>query len=254
MTTKPAFEKGYREIAKEWDRIAPIRLKQIESGQDLSYNHVIIPTIIEILDHCDLTEVIDLGCGCGYLTRLLAKKAKSVIGVDISEKSIDLAKKRSSEYSNIDYVHIDIESYSSLAVESSFSTAIANMTLMDVLFLDKVIKTVKLILKPQGHFIFTITHPCYWPVYWNYEKAQWFNYWKEIPIEADFSISLEKNRNYTTTHIHRPLEMYINCLTKFDFEIVKIVEPLPPREILLKYPKKWEYPRFLAVHCVSNKT
>ena len=253
MRVRPAFGKKYNEIVKEWDRIALLRLSQIESGQDLSYNYILVPAINELLESCNITKVVDLGCGSGSLTRLIAKNAIFVIGIDMSEKNIELAKRKSSAFSNINYVNIDIENFISTVEESSFTTAVANMTLMDVLFLDDVIETTKTILEPGGHFIFTITHPCYWPTYWNYEKEPWFDYWREIPIEADFSISLETDKCCITTHVHRPLEMYFNCLTKFGFKILKVIEPLPSEEIQIKYPKKWEYPRFLGVHCILEK-
>ena len=34
----------------------------------------------------------------------------------------------------------------------------------------------------SGVFIFSITHPCYWPIYWNYYKEDWFDYNKELNI------------------------------------------------------------------------
>lgn len=253
MTLKPAFDKGYSEIIKEWDSIASIRLKQVEEGKDISFKYVLAPTVLELLGGCNLSKVVDLGCGTGTLTKMIADKSAYVIGVDISKNNIDLARKNSSDYSNVDYVNIDIESFVSKVKESTFSTAVAGMTLMTVLNLDEVLETTREILKPEGHFVFTITHPCFWPLYWDYAKEEWFNYRKEIPVEADFKISLEKYEGCVTTHIHRPLEMYLNSLAKAGFCINKIVEPMPTQELQKVYPTLWGYPRFLGVHCSLNK-
>lgn len=51
--------------------------------------------------------VIDIGCGIGANTFSLAKKAKKVIGIDISKTSLDYAKKHYSAQ-NIDYIYGDI--------------------------------------------------------------------------------------------------------------------------------------------------
>ena len=91
-------------------------------------------------------------------------------------------------------------------------------------------------------------HPFFWPLYWNYAKEEWFDYSQEIEIEGNFDISLNKSK-LITTHFHRPLEKYIDLLIKYDLEIVKISEPLPTKEIMSKYPKKWEFPRFLGIKC-----
>ncbi|VBB05615.1 s-adenosyl-l-methionine-dependent methyltransferase [Lucifera butyrica] len=247
---RPVFGKTYKEITKEWDEIALVRLNQIENGQDLSFTHVITPCIFEMLSGCDLSKVIDLGCGTGALTRMIAQKAKHVIGIDISKRNVELAQNASTTFSNIDYINIDIESLSSKFIEASFSTVVASMTLMTVLNLDQVLQIIAKILKPRAHLVFTITHPCFWPLYWNYAKEQWFNYHKEIPVEADFKISLDRKERGVTTHIHRPLEKYVNSLTEAGFSIEKIYEPVPSEEIQEKYSGKWEYPRFMGIKCI----
>ncbi|QNU67068.1 methyltransferase domain-containing protein [Ruminiclostridium herbifermentans] len=54
----------------------------------------------EFLDFIDTTKVypkvLDVGCGTGFMTEILAKhlKAENVIGVDLNEQSLGIAKKR----------------------------------------------------------------------------------------------------------------------------------------------------------------
>ncbi len=49
-------------------------------------------------------SVLDIGCGNGALTYDIAKKAKTVVGIDLSEKNISIAKKKYSR-ENIEYIH-----------------------------------------------------------------------------------------------------------------------------------------------------
>ena len=50
-------------------------------------------------------QVLDLGCGSGWATRLMAEKASSgrVVGVDISDEMIELARNSSVDFPNTDF-------------------------------------------------------------------------------------------------------------------------------------------------------
>jgi len=129
--------------------------------------------------------------------------------------------------------------------------AVANMSLMAMLHLDAALAALSRLVHPGGHLAFTITHPCFWPQYWSYSK-DWFRYGEENVIEAPFHISLDQSDQFTTTHIHRPLEQYFTTLRNCDFEIIRLIEPMPSPEIESLYPQPWEYPRFLGVLCVRK--
>jgi ubiquinone/menaquinone biosynthesis C-methylase UbiE len=57
---------------------------------------------------------LDLGCGTGILTRLLADKfpGSCIVGVDVSASYLEVAKKNSRHYKNITYLHQDAEQLS----------------------------------------------------------------------------------------------------------------------------------------------
>lgn len=54
---------------------------------------------------------LDLGCGTGILTRMLADKFPNshIVGVDVSANYLEVAKKNSRHYKNITYIHQDAE-------------------------------------------------------------------------------------------------------------------------------------------------
>ena len=232
-------------IAEEWDRIANVRHKQIDSGNDLSFRHVLMPTVLDLLQGCDLNRVIDLGCGTGELTRELARVSGEVTGVDLSPLSIKIAGQTCCGTSNITFHAATIEGFANHRTGQGFTTAVANMSLMTCLDLDSFVRAAAKLVAPKGHLISTITHPWFWPSYWGYDDAEWFDYHREIVIEAPFRISSEETE-YITTHVHRPLSVYLNSLARQGFLVDRILEPYPNEDIQALYLERWKFPRFLA--------
>lgn len=238
------------EIAAEWDAIASTRHRQIAEQSDLSYHHVLLPTIFRLLGTAPLKNILDVGCGTGHLTRLLANRASRVTGIDPSPVSIDIARATVDDLSNIDLETIDVEHYAS---QSGYrhDTAVANMVLMDCSNLDAVIESVARVLGPQGIFVATITHPWFWPRYWAYENESWFRYREEVVVQAPFAISAELTSHFTT-HFHRPLERYFNCLQRNGFRIEAVEEPFPSADVERSYPSSWQFPRYLGLRAVKD--
>ncbi len=252
-TVKIAKNKTLTDIIREWDIIAPIRDEQIETGQDLSFHHILMPTLLELTQIMPKDSVvIDCGSGTGRITRELARTFRRVIGVDMSSVSIDIAKRHYEFVNNLVFVNTTIEKYAETYVGPRYNVATANMTMMDMLSLESGLQAINTLLVPGGIFSFTITHPLFWPKYWKYDNKKWFEYSKEIIIEAPFIISSQREELApVTTHIHRPLCMYADKLRRAGFLIVQILEPMPNSKAHDAYPKRWKFPRFLAMQCVK---
>lgn len=241
--------KSQKQLAAEWDALAERRHEQISSGKDLSFAHVVVPTILSLCRLNSQNEVVDIGCGTGFLTREISGFVKSVVAVDSSSQSIAIAKRHCSGISNVSFIDSDFSSYVR-TTQKKFDLAVANMTLMTVLDLDDVLASIAKILSAGAQFNFTIIHPCFWPKYKNYLLEDWFSYWDDMQIEAPFTISLDLDVSTITTHVHRPLEHYIASLVNAGFTITKIIEPRPEPEIASQYPTVWKYPRFMSCSCI----
>jgi len=246
---RPVASKTEEEITLEWEHIARYRAQQIQAGKDISFRYVLLPSILELSSRSNFDSVIDLGCGAGFTTEELAKRAKRIVAVDLSHENIQISRERLGHYSNLTLVNSSVEHYAETQPPGSFTLAAANMMLMTALSLDSVICSTARLLRRGGHFVFTITHPWFWSHYWQYADANWFNYSSEIIIEAPFIISLQKEETYLTTHIHRPLEQYVDVLHRRGFVIETIIEPMPSEEHRSLYPLPWRFPRFLGGRC-----
>ena len=156
-----------------------------------------------------------------------------------------IAREFCSRKRNIRFDVASIESLSSSHGASRFTAAVANMTFVNCRDLLICLQSVKMALKPHGSLVMTVTHPCFWPRYWDYEGEAWFDYRAELMIEAPFQTSLCKCEQ-TTTHIHRSLECYFDCFQKAGLYVEHLVEPFPNRRALKHYPTRWSFPRFLG--------
>lgn len=246
MPIEPSPPKTQEAIGREWDRIAGVRRRQIDGGKDVSFTHVLRPKILELLESCDLRHVIDLGCGTGEATKAIGSMASTVVGVDLSSKSIALARERTSQDSHIEVYQGSVEEFPQRWTGAKFTTAVANMTLMDCLDLDNVIQAVVKLLTRSGSLVATITHPWFWPLYWGYHKEEWFDYHRQVVLQGPFATSLEMTE-FITTHVHRPLAAYMEAVTQAGFVIDRMDEPLPNKAVEELFGERWEFPRFLAL-------
>ena len=251
QSLRPVVGKSPTDVAREWDRIAHIRHDQIASGKDLSFRHVLMPTIQRLLKGSNLKRVLDLGCGTGQLAAQLAAMSAEVTAVDASSRSIEIARQICVESANTSFFSGSVEEFADQWSGPPFTTAVANMTLMDCMDLDSFIEAVSNVLIPKGCFVATITHPFFWPSYRGYADASWFSYDQEIVIEAPFRISAEPT-DYVTTHVHRPLASYLSSLAAAGFVVDSILEPYPDNETQSLYPDRWRFPRFLVFRALRT--
>jgi len=224
-------------MSQEWDEIALERYFDLISGNDLSYSDILKPNLLDSFAHCDLTNVLDVGCGVGVFTEELGIVAQNVLAIDISTRSIEIAKEKSI-HKNIMYLRNNLIE---LPNDLRYTAVISNMTLMTIPDLQIAIQKISSMLNENGKFIFTITHPSFWPIYWGYAAKDDFDYNKETEIVAKFKTRL-KTYNHNTRHFHRPLSTYFKLLSSNNFKIIKFEELRSANE------KQW-YPRFILMVC-----
>lgn len=121
--TPPSIMNGYRR-AERWDEAADFwRTLPIPTWEDdeflqlIAKHHAIDST----------SSVLDIGCGSGIYSFALAKRAKHVVGIDISSKMIEAANDRKEELGiqNVQFIHDDFLAH---AFSERFDVVIAHMT------------------------------------------------------------------------------------------------------------------------------
>jgi SAM-dependent methyltransferase len=207
----------------------------------------------------DLCEkrLLDLGCGFGWHCRYARQqKARSVVGVDLSEKMLAQARTITDD-SGIEYCRCAIEDIDFSA--GQFDVVTSSLALHYVERFDLVCQRVHWCLVASGTFVFSVEHPMFTALaaqQWCYgskgERLHWpvDNYQQEGARQTQW---LADN----VVKYHRTVATYVNTLIDSGFRISKLLEPEPPPEMLNEQPD-WKddcrRPTFLLIAAVKIPT
>lgn len=141
----PKFFDG---TAQSYDKIATFAT----FGRDANWKQ-------DMLSHIESANaILDLACGTGILTRMLARKFPNskIVGIDITKNYLRIAQKNSTLFKNITYVHQDAEKLDLETkfdcITSSYIPKYANPSIL--------IKLCSSHLKPGGIIVFhDFTYP-----------------------------------------------------------------------------------------------
>jgi SAM-dependent methyltransferase len=123
------------------------------------------------------SRVLDVGCGSGWATRLLADYAFNgrVTGIDISDEMVQRARELSKDYRNVDF---EVTSAEQLPFDSNeFTHAFSMESLYYYRNIPKALAEIQRTLKPGGLFVAVVD------LYWENEAThQWIDTLK-VPVE-----------------------------------------------------------------------
>lgn len=105
-------------------------------------------------------RVCDLCCGEGYVGRwLMTRGAREVVGVDLSEALIEVAKTRA-DRAVLSYVASDAAKLDEVG-GGAFDLVVCHMGLQDAADHRALFNSVRRVLEPGAPFVFTLLHPCF---------------------------------------------------------------------------------------------
>jgi ubiquinone/menaquinone biosynthesis C-methylase UbiE len=215
-----------------------------------------VPALLELMGSLEGLDVCDLACGQGIVAREMARRGAQVTGIDLSARLLAIAQRNEEETSlGVHYQWGDAQSLREIS-DNSFDGVVCNLALMDIPDLSASLQTVGRILKPQGWFVFAITHPCFQipDSRWTGKtggtvKRELRGYFKEGPWRSD---NLQGVRGQVGAE-HRMLSTYLNSLIEAGFQLAQTREPQAQEEIAGRVPGYREVPAVLAVRCISSR-
>lgn len=191
-------------------------------------------------------KVLDLGCGFGWHCQYAIEHgAASVVGVDISEKMLAVAKEKTSK--DITYIQKALEDVE--FPEQSFDVVISSLTFHYLVSFEEIVKKINKWLTDKGEFVFSAEHP----VFTAYGTQDWYRDAQgkilHFPVDNYF-IEGKREANFlgeTVIKYHKTLTTYLNGLLQNGFEITGIIEPQPSPEYLEKMKDELRRPMMLIV-------
>jgi len=150
----------HTEVGRYWDENAEAWTKLSRAGYDVYRDYLNTPAFLTMLPDVKGHLGLDIGCGEGHNTRLLAERGARVIAIDISTVFIQHAKQLEEQES----LGIDYQVASAVELpfaDAAFDFTTGFMSFMDIAETGSVIAESYRVLKPGGFLQFSITHPCY---------------------------------------------------------------------------------------------
>ncbi|MBP8961241.1 class I SAM-dependent methyltransferase [Patescibacteria group bacterium] len=237
-----------------WDRVAKEYDELVGDSGDFNHKTYINPVVLGILGNVKNYNVLDLACGQGYFSKILHSKGAHVVGVDISEKLIEIAEKKFGQV-GIKFLVRDAANMEGVA-SNQFDFVVCNMSFHDIEHVSETIDEISRVLQIGGKLVFSIPHP------WTHvgetikEGDGYYLKLKKYRSEFEFENHLYGEKGIVS--YHRPLEYYVKKLADHRFEITNFVEistehakgELVQDKDYLNYKK--EFPSFLVVGATKN--
>lgn len=131
--------------------------KKIRDNEANANNLFEIPALFSMMPDLTGKRVLDLGCGFGeHCMRCIRQGAEKVVGIDISEKMLEVARKEHSD-SDITYVNMPMEEISQL--NETFDVVVSSLAFHYVEDFSGVVRNIYDLLEPGGNFIFSQENP-----------------------------------------------------------------------------------------------
>ena len=114
------------------------------------YRNRKVQTAVTLGNFKEGSRILEIGCNAGQYTTLFNNLGYKMIGIDLSEKAIELAKENNKLLNlNIEYFQADVENIS-IFKDNSFDGVISFSTLRYVSNLNKALKEINRVTKKGG--------------------------------------------------------------------------------------------------------
>lgn len=189
-------------------------------------------TLEKLLPDFKGKRVLDLGCGYGWhCIYAMEHGAVSVTGIDLSEKMLEVAREKT-HFPQVEYLRMPIEDIDFRP--DSFDVVISSLAFHYIRSFEDIVKKIDACLTRGGYFVFSAEHP----VFTAYGTQDWYyddqHRIQHFPVDNYF---YEGERKATflgeeVVKYHKTLTTYLNTLLVNGFELLNVVEPQPPVEML----------------------
>ncbi|MBW8481718.1 class I SAM-dependent methyltransferase [Actinomadura parmotrematis] len=224
----------YADLTRErWEANADYWVKVIRGGHDRYRTELTDRALLEAVGPCAGLRVLDAGCGEGYLSRTLAERGASVVGVDAAQGLVDAAQ---AVPTAAEFVRAGVEALP--MPDAEFDLVVCNHLFSHLADPGPAIAEFGRVLKGGGRLIVLTLHPCFYVERSEHgERASVpaDRYFEARGIDQYFAVDGLDSPSMITSWL-RPLEYYSRTLREAGFVITDLREPHPSAEQLRDDP------------------
>jgi len=240
----------HEEVGRYWNENAAVWTRLARAGYDVYRDYLNTPAFFEMLPEISGLTGLDIGCGEGHNTRLLARRGAHVTAIDISEVFIQYAQQSEQQ----EPLGIDYRVASAVELpfgDAAFDFAGGFMSFMDIPETERVLAEAYRVLKPGGFLQFSIEHPCFAtphrrnlrnPAGQTYaiEVGDYFRNLRGEIAEWIFGAAPKDVRaglrRFQTPRFTRTVSQWLNLLLDTGFVLERLAEPRPNDKTVKECP------------------
>lgn len=238
------------EAGRYWNANAHAWTTLVRQGYDIYRDHLNTPAFLALLPDVTGLAGLDIGCGEGNNTRLVARRGARMTAVDVAETFIRYAQdEEAREPLGIAY---RVASAAELPfADGSFGFATGFMSFMDIPETDRVLGEAYRVLAPGGFLQFSITHPCFDTPHrrnlrdaagrtYALEVGDYFRYQDGEVSEWIFSAAPPAAKAglspFRVPRLNRTLSEWLNLLVATGFRLEQVNEPRASDDVVRAWP------------------
>lgn len=242
------------EAARCWDGNAAEWVRLVRAGYDESRDLVNTPAFLAMLPAVAGLRGLDVGCGEGHNTRLVARRGARMVALDVA--AVMVAATAGAERARP--LGVGAVRGTGLALpfaDQVFDFAVAFMSVMDMPDHATVLREVHRVLRPGGFFQFSLSHPCFQTplMEWVHDEAGrrrgvvCGDYFRELNGELEqWTFGAARRAGETPVPFRIPrfthtLSTWVNLLAQAGFHVEQMCEPTVDAAVLAARPDLYDH-------------
>jgi SAM-dependent methyltransferase len=201
-----------------WNRIADQYTQIIGTPED-RINAAFKAVLWDSLGDLHGAQVLDVGCGHGWLAHAMLAAGATVTGIDGSTEMLANARQLCPQ---TEFIEWDL-ARGLPPLAGPFDRILANMVMMDLPDISALLKAVRQALPATGKFIFTLPHPCFFQQKSERDAATGQMFCRVTGYLQPEVWQIESFGGHR--HYHRSLTDYFEALRANQLAVTRLYEP-----------------------------
>ena len=210
-----------------WGKVANWYDKYL-SDEDNYHNKVILPNLLRLMSLKADETVLDLACGSGFLTKVIAQSGTKTIGVDVSKELIEIAKK---EIGNKATFFVSSADDLSFLPDQTVNKIAIVLAIQNIEPVKKMLSECHRVLETNGKMYIVMNHPAFRipkNSSWQWDEKNKSQYRRVVSYLSESKEEIEmhpgEKSGEKTISFHRPLQYYFKLFTNESFTVSRLEE------------------------------